>query len=205
MKMVFVSNRKDCRDMESNQIQSLIAALVGVNLASVASYVPLAIAVSAILAAILPQPNVNSPWVPVRKLIDLLAMNIGSAKNATEISSATASHSSSLGVLVAFGCTLSLVACSAAQNAQFVSDVQSANAIAVQDARLFCAVATPTGPLVVALADSAGAPVVATGTAATVVKAACGAISGIPVSPPNVGAVVPTVAASVPDGTPTRS
>jgi hypothetical protein len=65
-----------------NPIAALITALAGTPLAPVAVYAPLVIAVSAVLAAILPQPVAGSPWAPARKLLDLLALNVGSARNA---------------------------------------------------------------------------------------------------------------------------
>ncbi len=190
--------------MEPNPIPALVAALSGTGLAPFVVYVPLVVAVSAVLAAILPQPATGSPWYPARRLLDMLAMNVGSARNLQSVPGSTSS-SPLLGVLLAFGLAAGLGACTAAQNAQIASDVQTANAVAVQDARLFCAVATPAGPLVVSVANAAGAPVVATGTATAIVNAACGAINGIPVIPPATGTVVPTVAASLPSGTPTKS
>ena len=190
--------------MEPNPLPALVAAMAGTGLAPIVVYVPLVVAISAVLAAIFPQPASNSPWFPLRRLLDLLAMNVGSARN---LPSAPASTSSSTlpAVLLAFGLAASVCACSTAQNAQIVSDVQTASVVAAQDARLFCAVATPAGPLVVSVANAAGAPVVATGTATAIVNAACGAINGIPVAPPATGSVVPMVAASVPNGTPTKS
>jgi hypothetical protein len=69
--------------MDTNAVAALFAALGGVPIAGpVLPYIPVAVALAAILAAILPQPAADSPWVPARKLLDLVAMNIGSAKNA---------------------------------------------------------------------------------------------------------------------------
>ncbi len=76
--------------MESSPIAALVAALSGTPLAPVAVYVPLAIAVAAILAAILPTPAPGSPWLPARKLLDLMAFNVGSARNATTPAQGTA-------------------------------------------------------------------------------------------------------------------
>jgi hypothetical protein len=67
--------------METNAIPALAAALAGTPLAPLALYLPLAIAIAAVLAAILPIPAPDSPWQPLRKLLDLLAMNIGAARN----------------------------------------------------------------------------------------------------------------------------
>ncbi len=67
--------------MESSPIAALVTALAGTPLAPLAVYLPLVIAVSAVLAAILPTPASGSPWLPARKLLDLLAFNVGSARN----------------------------------------------------------------------------------------------------------------------------
>ena len=67
--------------MDPNPFAALIAALSGTALAPLAVYVPLLVAVAAMLAAVLPQPAPDSPWVPLRKLLDLAAMNVGAAKN----------------------------------------------------------------------------------------------------------------------------
>jgi hypothetical protein len=67
--------------MESSPIAALVAALTGTPLAPLAVYVPLIIAVSAVLAAILPVPPPGSPWLPLRRLLDLLAFNVGTARN----------------------------------------------------------------------------------------------------------------------------
>lgn len=66
--------------MDTTALVSLMHAL-GLDV-----YVPVALAVigvAASLAAILPHPAPGSPWVIPRKLLDLAAMNTGSAKNAT--------------------------------------------------------------------------------------------------------------------------
>ena len=187
--------------MEPNPISALVAALAGTSLAPLAVYAPLIVTCAAILAAILPQPVAGSPWKPARRLLDLLAMNIGAAKN---ISAPGAPPTSlTTGALFIAFAVASLAGCSATQNAQVVADIQTANTVAIQDARLFCAVATPAGPVVVAVANAAGAPVIATGTAQVVVNAACAAANGIPVVPPPVGSTVATVAAVVAPGTPT--
>lgn len=69
---------------------------------------------------------------------------------------------------------------------------------AVAAGQLFCGVATGTGgTLTVALADAAGVPIIVTGLASTVVKAACAAIGGIPVTPPPAPASAPLVAAPI--------
>jgi len=191
--------------MEENPIPALIAALSAVGLGQIALYAPLVVAFAAVLAAILPQPQPDSSWAPVRKLLDLLAMNFGAARNASQTSS-TPPSSVVQSIFVFSFAALSLVACSAssltATNAQLTTDIQAANTVAVQDARLFCAVATPTGPLVVAVANAAGVPVVATGTAKVVVDTACAAANGIPVVPPAVGSPVVTVAAPIPPASP---
>lgn len=185
--------------MEANPIPALVSALAAAGLGQIAIYAPLVIAAAAVLAAVLPQPVAGSSWAPARRLLDLLAMNIGSAKNA---SGSTGGGSTAAGVIAAFcvGC-LSLTACSAQQmtagNSTVVADIQAANAVVVQDARLFCAVATPAGPLVVSVANAAGAPIVATGAAKVAVDLACAAANGIPVSPPAVGTAVPTVTTAI--------
>jgi hypothetical protein len=77
--------------MESSPIAALVAALSGTPLAPLAVYAPLVIAVAAVLAAILPTPGTGSPWLPVRKLLDLLAFNVGSARNASTPTQGSAS------------------------------------------------------------------------------------------------------------------
>jgi hypothetical protein len=189
--------------MEPNLISALVAALANTSLAPLAVYAPLVVTVAAVLAAILPQPTSDSPWQPARRLIDLLAMNVGAAKNASNAGAVT-STSTVMGLFIS--CALaSLAGCSAAQNAQVVANLQNVNTVAVQDARLFCAVATPAGPVVVAVANAAGAPVIATGTAQIVVNSACAAVNGIPVIAPPVGSPVATVAALVAPNTPTAA
>jgi hypothetical protein len=74
--------------MQSTPISALVTALTGTALAPVAVYAPLVIAVAAILAAILPTPAPGSPWLPARKLLDLLAFNVGAAHNVSPSSSA---------------------------------------------------------------------------------------------------------------------
>ena len=68
--------------MENSPITALVAALAGTPLAPLSVYVPLVIAIAAVLAAILPRPPAGSPWCPARQLLDLLAFNVGAAKNA---------------------------------------------------------------------------------------------------------------------------
>ena len=68
--------------MEPSLFSVLVAALANTGLAPLAVYAPITVAVAAILAAILPQPAPDSPWLPARKLLDLVALNVGSAKNA---------------------------------------------------------------------------------------------------------------------------
>ena len=192
--------------MEANPIPALIAALSAVGLDRLALYAPLIVACAAVLAAILPQAQTSSPWAPMRKLLDLLAMNVGAARNAPPSSSSPSTPTAIQNLFVLGVFSLSLTACSASSlttnNAQLTADIQAANTVAVQDARLFCAVVTPTGPLVVAVADAAGAPVVATGAAKAVVDTACAAANGIPVVPPAVGSPVVTVAAPIPPASP---
>lgn len=67
----------------------------------------------------------------------------------------------------------------------------------VAHGQLFCGVATAAGPLVVAVADAAGTPIVVTGVASNVVAAICGAIKGIPVTPPVNQAAAPVVAVPI--------
>ncbi len=187
--------------MESNPILALVTALADTRLAPFAVYAPLIVSLAALLAAILPQPAEGSPWKPARRLLDLLAMNVGSAKNSVSTSDVIRTPTT-INILL-ISALASLAACSSAQNDKVMADIQKANTVAVQDARLFCAVATPAGPVVVAVANAAGAPVIATGTAAAVVAAACAAANGIPVVPPPVGSNVATVAAVVAPDTPT--
>jgi hypothetical protein len=185
--------------METNPIPALMSALAAAGLGKIVMYAPVVVAVAAVLAATLPQPAANSPWRSARRLLDLLAMNVGAAKNA---SSGAGGASPPISVIAMFCLgALGLSACSAPQiaaaNATAVADVQAVNAVVVQDARLFCAVATPTGPLVVAVANAAGAPIIATGAAQAAVNTACAAANGIPVSPPAVGTSVPTVTTTI--------
>lgn len=68
--------------METNAIASLIAAVANIpGLGAVAVYAPATIALAAVLAAVLPTPATGSPWLPARKLLDLVAMNFGNATN----------------------------------------------------------------------------------------------------------------------------
>jgi hypothetical protein len=39
--------------------------------------------VASLLAAVLPQPAEGSRWAPVRRILDILALNVGSAANRT--------------------------------------------------------------------------------------------------------------------------
>lgn len=69
--------------METNPLTAFVAALANTSLAPLAAYLPLVVSVAALLAAILPNPAPGSSWFPLRKLLDLLALNIGTAKNTT--------------------------------------------------------------------------------------------------------------------------
>ena len=69
--------------MESNGVVALVAALSDTPLAPLVVYIPLAMAVAALLAAVLPHPAPDSPWAPARAALDVVAMNFGNAKNAT--------------------------------------------------------------------------------------------------------------------------
>ena len=71
--------------MESNGVIALVAALSNTPLAPLVVYIPLALAVAAVLAAVLPHPEPSSPWAPARAALDALAMNFGNAKNADAI------------------------------------------------------------------------------------------------------------------------
>jgi hypothetical protein len=64
------------------EIFTLLAA-AGVSPAAVATYAPLVSAVASLLSAIFPAPAEGSRWVPVRRILDILAMNFGHATNRT--------------------------------------------------------------------------------------------------------------------------
>jgi hypothetical protein len=185
--------------MEYNPISVLISALTSAGFGQFAIYAPVVIAAAAVLAAVLPQPETGSSWVPARRLLDLLAMNIGAAKNSA---GGSGGGTPGVGMVAAFciGC-IGLAACSAQQveadNATVVADIQAVNSVVVQDTRLFCAVAGPTGPLVVSVANAVGAPDVATGAAQTSVNSVCAAVNGAPVSLTTMGSVVPTATGTI--------
>jgi hypothetical protein len=67
--------------MESNSVVALVAALSNTPLAPIVVYIPLAMAVAAVLAAVLPRPAAGSGWAPARAALDAVAMNFGNAKN----------------------------------------------------------------------------------------------------------------------------
>lgn len=95
-----------------------------------------------------------------------------------------------LGAFELVGCALT-----PAQDAEVTKVVTQTTAQAKAGAQLFCAVHTVTGDIVVGLIDAgataaagtaAPAIIAATGASKAFVNAACGAINGIPVSPPAV-------------------
>ena len=179
-------------------------------------YIPLVCGLAAIIDAVVPPPPEGSPWVGARKVVHMMALNIGYARNAvpsgaipasvaekaTEMRAVTAAVESAAGELaqraegkpeaVKIVPVLALLAAGLA-----LSACTTANRIVV-DGQLFCATATAAGPLVVALANASGAPVIVTGAAAADVAAACRVIGAIPVSPPPNPAAAPVVAAVLP-------
>jgi hypothetical protein len=69
-----------------NPISALLAALGGVpGVGPFLVYAPVLIALAAVLAAVLPVPAPDSPWAPARRLLDLVAMNFGAARNARSV------------------------------------------------------------------------------------------------------------------------
>ena len=71
--------------MDPTIISAFVDSLQGTGLAPLVAYVPIVVASSAILAAILPTPAADSKWMPLRKLLDLLALNVGAAKNQPKV------------------------------------------------------------------------------------------------------------------------
>ncbi len=57
--------------------------LLGVPAEHAATIAVCVVGVSSILAAILPNPEPGSPWAKARGLLDMLAMNVGRARNRT--------------------------------------------------------------------------------------------------------------------------
>ena len=68
--------------MDPNPVIALLYALGDTPLKSLAPWVPVVMAAAAVLAAMLPQPAPGSKWAPARKLLDMLAANVGHAANA---------------------------------------------------------------------------------------------------------------------------
>ena len=71
--------------MDTNPVLALITALGDTQLKEFAPWMPVLVAVAAVLAAILPPVDANSKWAPARKLLDMVAMNVGHAVNGTVI------------------------------------------------------------------------------------------------------------------------
>ncbi len=142
--------------MEPNPIPMLVAALAGTRLAPLAIYAPLVVAVAAVLAAVLPQPVDTSPWKPARRLLDLLAMNVGAAKNATGPASAPPMPGGLLAALLLLG----LGACSAAQVADTQAQLATVNAVVCQADKSAPVLVTLAAPVATAI-DPAVAPAVA--------------------------------------------
>ena len=69
--------------MDASSLLALLTALGDTPLKAFAPWVPVIMATSAVLAAVLPQPAPDSKWAPARKLLDMLASNVGHATNAT--------------------------------------------------------------------------------------------------------------------------
>jgi len=90
---------------------------------------------------------------------------------------------------------LTLAACSAAQQSQVQSTVDTA----VVAGQQFCAIESAAGPVVVQLVNALdSSAITVTGKTASAVAALCAAASGIPVSPPPSPATAPVVAVVVP-------
>lgn len=122
--------------MEQNPIILIVQAISGTYLAPVSAYVPIVIAVAAVLAAILPRPVEGSPWGPARKLLDLMAMNIGNARNTTQ--SGSAGGGNPLSLLCLFVAASLITGCSTSQDAVVAADVQSADRVISTGVQLAC-------------------------------------------------------------------
>ena len=107
--------------MDPNLVPALVAALAGTPFAPLVVYAPLAVALAAILSAALPHPAPGSPWAPLRAVLDLLAVNVGNAKNAAPPPSAPpAAGAAALALLACLGLSAcgdpaSAVACTGAE------------------------------------------------------------------------------------------
>jgi len=122
--------------MDQNPVALLVTALQGTSLAPVAVYLPIIVAIAAILAAILPQPVEGSPWLPARKLLDMLAFNMGNAKNTPQAGKPGTGIVPSMVLVVAASVITS--ACSAQQNVTLTADAQATSQVVAADSRLAC-------------------------------------------------------------------
>jgi hypothetical protein len=127
-----ISQRKIQMDLTT-----LLAALAATPLAGAVPYVTAAIAAASVLDAALPQPKAGSLWLPLRKVISLLAGNVGHAANAEQTPKGPAASPpspSALGIaFVLAGLAGTVAACSPAELATAVSDVDKGVAIACAD------------------------------------------------------------------------
>lgn len=69
--------------MDANPVIALIYALGDTPLKALGPWLPVVMATAAVLAAMLPQPAPGSKWEPARKLLDMMAVNVGHATNAS--------------------------------------------------------------------------------------------------------------------------
>ena len=153
-------------------------------------YAPVILAViglASALAAILPVPQAGSNWGAARAALDLIACNIGQARNASHTPNSSPNSTKTgakLGAIMLLAGTIA--ACTSTERASVTT--------AITDGQLYCATATASGPLIVALAEAAGAPISVIGKTAATVSQLCGVISAIPVVPPANKAAAPVVA-----------
>jgi len=162
-------------------------------------YAPVILAViglASALAAILPVPQAGSNWGAARAALDLIACNIGQARNASHTPGAPATPATpnSSPNSTKTGAKLGAIMLLAGTIAACTSTERASVTTAITDGQLYCATATASGPLIVALAEAAGAPISVIGKTAATVSQLCGVISAIPVVPPADKAATPVVA-----------
>ena len=207
--------------------QTLMAALSAVPvLGPVLPYVPLACFVASILDAAIPQPAPGSVWAAPRSVLHVMSLGIGFARpgvpgvpaavvaKANEVQAIASQVSAAAGELAGAAATPAPAApassiartVTAMVLAFLISSLLSACTsaqvrFAVAQGQLVCAI----GPTFVALADPTGAAVLAQGATKAFVDAACAAVNGIAVPPPDapvpvVKVVPPAVAAPLEAG-----
>ena len=91
----------------------LTNAIMAIIPASLAAYIPYVVLAAAILAAVLPQPPAGSPWESARKLLDIVALNVGHSRNSS--ASQSSNNNTPPVSIIVLVLALSLGACTTAQ------------------------------------------------------------------------------------------